>query len=48
VQLELSQATYLNEASGEWDDVRAQQVQGVLRELWQALRGWLTNQQEIP
>lgn len=48
VQLELSQATYLNEASGEWEDVRAQQVQGVLRELWQALRGWLTNQQEIP
>lgn len=40
VQLELSQATYMNEATGEWDEPKAQSIQAVLKQLCLALIDW--------
>jgi N-formylglutamate deformylase len=36
VQLELAQSTYMDEATGKWDDAKALKLQGVLRKLLMA------------
>jgi N-formylglutamate deformylase len=41
VQIELSQATYLNEATLQWDDGKAKSVQPVLRNIIGAITQWL-------
>jgi N-formylglutamate amidohydrolase len=40
LQLELSQATYLNEASGEWHPGKAEELQVYLKSLLQSLFSW--------
>jgi N-formylglutamate deformylase len=36
VQLELAQSTYMDEATGQWDEAKALKLQGVLRKLLMA------------
>ena len=40
VQLELSQATYLDEATARWDDAKAEKIQIVLRQCLRSLVHW--------
>ena len=41
IQFELSQATYMNEASKLWDDEKASQVQPVFRDILSGIKQWL-------
>ena len=40
IQLEISQAAYLEESTGHWDDARAKSLQAVLSKFIAALSGW--------
>ncbi len=44
MQLELSQATYLNEADGSWDPKRAAQIQPVLQKILKTALAWSQRQ----
>ena len=44
LQIELSQATYMDEATLKWDDRKASQVQPVFRKIVRAIRDWISNQ----
>jgi N-formylglutamate deformylase len=44
LQIELSQATYLDESTLEWDDTKASQVQSVFRNIFQAVTTWIQEQ----
>ena len=41
IQFELSQATYLNESTKQWDDEKALQVQPVFRNIITGIKQWL-------
>ena len=41
VQIELSQSTYMDEATREWDDVKAEKVQPVFRSIISAITNWI-------
>ena len=42
MQIELSQATYLNEDTLQWNQEKALAAQQVLRSILQAIRTWLS------
>jgi N-formylglutamate deformylase len=44
LQVELSQATYMDEATLKWDDEKASKVQPVFRRIVQAIRDWIPQQ----
>ena len=43
IQIELSQATYMDEATLQWDDAKAQKVQPVFRDIISTIVQWLVN-----